>query len=198
MKIITWVDLQGRYRTTSPAYNDRLRPPGETEAECLERVWARLVAAGGYGIPIDHPHFYVEDTDQRTKLTECCGNEFRYGVFPKPNREGVRNKQGDVMMTQDARDGAWEMDTDGTPRVNMTKARIVHMDKIREVRNKELAAKDIPFMRAVEAGDSSAQSTISTAKQVLRDIPATFDITIGVDTPAKLKARWPTELPARE
>ena len=90
------------------------------------------------------------------------------------------------------------MDTDGTPRVNMTKARIVHMDKIREVRNKELTAKDIPFMRAVEAGDSSAQSTISTAKQVLRDIPATFDITIGVDTPAKLKARWPTELPARE
>jgi len=32
----------------------------------------------------------------------------------------------------------------------------------------------------------------------LRDIPATFDLTTDVDTPEKLKAKWPTELPARE
>jgi hypothetical protein len=197
MKIITWVDLQGRYRTTAPAYNDALRPPGETEAECLERVWARLVAIGRYGIPIDHPHFYVEDTDLHAKCDECCGNEFRYGVFPKPNREGERNKQGEVMLTQDARDGAWEMDTDGRPKVNMEKARVVHMDKIREARNTALTAKDIPFMRAVEAGDASAQSTIGAEKQTLRDLPATFDITTGVDTPEKLKAKWPSELPDR-
>jgi hypothetical protein len=82
--------------------------------------------------------------------------------------------------------------------VNMTKARLIHMDRIRVVRNAELAAKDITFMRAVEAGDTDAQSTIATEKQVLRDIPATFDITTDVDTPEKLKARWPTELPVRE
>jgi hypothetical protein len=197
MKIITWVDLQGRYRTTAPAYTDKLRPSGETEAECLERVWARLVATGLYGIPIDHPHFYVEDADQRAKVTTCCGSDFRYGVFPKPNREGALNKQGEVMLTKDARDGAWEMDTDGTPKINMEKARGVHMDVIRAARNAALSAKDITFMRAVEAGDASAQSTIATEKQVLRDIPATFDITTGVDTPEKLKAKWPAELPAR-
>jgi hypothetical protein len=82
--------------------------------------------------------------------------------------------------------------------VNMTKARVIHMDAIRVVRNAELAAKDVPFMRAVEAGDTDAQSTIATEKQVLRDIPATFDITTDVDTPEKLKAKWPAELPARE
>tara|TARA_R110000824_G_C14876126_1_gene642826 strand:+ start:293 stop:553 length:261 start_codon:yes stop_codon:yes gene_type:complete len=82
--------------------------------------------------------------------------------------------------------------------VNMGKARVIHMDAIRVVRNAELVAKDITFMRAVEAGDASAQSTIGTAKQVLRDIPSTFDITTDVDTPEKLKAKWPTELPARE
>ena len=82
--------------------------------------------------------------------------------------------------------------------VNMTKARAIHMDAIRVVRNAELAAKDITFMRAVEAGDTDAQATIGTEKQVLRDIPATFDITTDVDTPEKLKAKWPTELPARE
>jgi len=82
--------------------------------------------------------------------------------------------------------------------VNMDKARTIHMDVIRTERNKELAAKDITFMRAVEAGDTDAQATIGTEKQVLRDLPATFDITTDVDTPEKLKAKWPTELPARE
>ena len=82
--------------------------------------------------------------------------------------------------------------------VNMTKARAIHLEEIRRVRNEELAKKDIPWMKAVEAGDTSAQSTIATEKQVLRDIPATFDITTGVTTAAQLKARWPTELPARE
>jgi len=82
--------------------------------------------------------------------------------------------------------------------VNMTKARVIHMDKIRLVRNKELAARDITWMKAAEAGDTSAQATIATEKQVLRDIPATFDITTGVTTPEALKAKWPSELPDRE
>ena len=82
--------------------------------------------------------------------------------------------------------------------VDMAKARAIHMDRIRSSRNKELAAKDITFMRAVEAEDTDAQATIKTKKQTLRDLPATFNITTGVDTPEKLKAKWPTELPARE
>ena len=82
--------------------------------------------------------------------------------------------------------------------VNMTKARVIHLAEIRRVRDAELVKKDVPFMRAVEAGDTDAQATIGTEKQVLRDLPATFDITTDVDTPEKLKAKWPTELPARE
>jgi hypothetical protein len=81
--------------------------------------------------------------------------------------------------------------------VNLTKARAIHLAEIRRVRNAELASKDITFMRAVEAGDAAAQSTIGAEKQALRDIPATFDITTGVDTPEKLKAKWPSELPDR-
>jgi len=92
---------------------------------------------------------------------------------------------------------AWAMSGSNVV-VDMPKARLLHMEKIRAVRNAELAAKDITFMRAVEAGDASAQSTIAAEKQTLRDIPATFDITTDVDTPEKLKAKWPAELPARE
>ena len=82
--------------------------------------------------------------------------------------------------------------------VNMIKARAIHLEEIRKVRNAELVKEDITFMRAVEAGDTDTQATIATKKQTLRDIPATFDITTGVDTPEKLKAKWPAELPARE
>ena len=82
--------------------------------------------------------------------------------------------------------------------VNMTKARAIHLEEIRKVRNAELVKEDVTFMRAVEDGDTDAQATIKTKKQTLRDIPATFDITTDVDTPVKLKAKWPAELPARE
>ena len=82
--------------------------------------------------------------------------------------------------------------------VNMTKARTIHLGEIRRVRNDELVKEDINMLKAIEAGDTDTQATIATKKQTLRDIPATFDITTGVDTPEKLKAKWPTELPARE
>ena len=82
--------------------------------------------------------------------------------------------------------------------VNMDTARAIHLEEIRKVRNAELVKEDVTIMRAVEDGDTDAQATIKTKKQTLRDIPATFDITTDVDTPEKLKAKWPTELPARE
>jgi hypothetical protein len=150
----------------------------------LERTWETLVAKGGYGIPSDHPHFYVEDADQSAKIKGCCGNDFRYAS--KPDANGDRS----------AVDGAWEMDTDGTPKVNMAKARGVHMDKIRVMRNVQLDALDIPFMRAMETGDQREITRITELKQTLRDIPQTFDLTAR--TPQQLTARWPIELPAQE
>jgi hypothetical protein len=152
----------------------------------MERVWARLVEAGGYGILIDHPHHYVDPDLQRAKVAACCNDDFRYAGKPdaNKNRSGIH--------------GAWEMDTDGTPKVNMAKARGVHMDTIRVVRDAELVKKDLSSLLAIEAGDTSSQSTIATEKQTLRNIPQTFDLTTDNDTPEELKAKWPSELPARE
>ena len=75
--------------------------------------------------------------------------------------------------------------------INMPKARGIQMDKIREVRNKELAKKDIEFMKALEADDGSS-TAIAVEKQTLRDIPQTFDLT--TDTPEELKNKWPEGL----
>ena len=81
--------------------------------------------------------------------------------------------------------------------VNMTKARAIHLAEIRRVRNTELVKEDINMLKAIEAGDAAAQSTVATKKQTLRDIPATFSLD-GYADPATLKAAWPSELPARE
>ena len=76
--------------------------------------------------------------------------------------------------------------------VNMPKARGIQMDKIRGVRNAELAKKDIEFMKALEKDDGS-HTAIAREKQVLRDIPQTFDLT--TDTVDELKNKWPEGLP---
>ena len=75
--------------------------------------------------------------------------------------------------------------------INMPKARGIQMDKIRVVRDKELAKKDIEFMKALEADDGSHKA-IAAEKQVLRDIPQTFDLT--TETPEQLKKLWPEGL----
>ena len=77
--------------------------------------------------------------------------------------------------------------------VNMDKAREIKKDMIRAERNPKLAALDVEFMRAVEAGDTDAQATIAAKKQALRD--ATDDPAItAASTPDELKAVVPSAL----
>tara|TARA_R100001143_G_scaffold52818_1_gene48111 strand:- start:828 stop:1310 length:483 start_codon:yes stop_codon:yes gene_type:complete len=78
--------------------------------------------------------------------------------------------------------------------VDMAKARTMHMDSIRGERNKKLVEMDVTFMRAVEDNDTDAQDAASTAKQALRDIPATFDLSPHAN-PDDLNAAWPDGLP---
>ena len=89
---------------------------------------------------------------------------------------------------------AWEW-KGGKVVVSMVKARPLHMARIRRARDAQLVALDVPFMRAVEGGDTGEQNRIAREKQTLRDIPATFDITTDVNTPAQLKTKWPEGLP---
>ena len=133
----------------------------------------------------------VEFVIARSKATGSIAADASYWIVEHSDLPG-----GSLSEDNDDFFDAWEWN-DGVV-INMTKARAIHLDAIRVVRNKELAAKDVTFMRAVEDADTDAQATIKAEKQTLRDIPATFDLTTDVDTPEKLKAQWPTELPARE
>jgi len=90
---------------------------------------------------------------------------------------------------------AW---VDGTDKAvtDRSKASVIHMNRIREVRNAELAKEDINFQKAIEADDASAKTAVATKKQTLRDLPATFDLS-GASTDDELDALWPSELPSR-
>ena len=76
---------------------------------------------------------------------------------------------------------------------DMTTAKTIFKDKIREVRKPLLEAQDVLFMKAMEDGDSSEQSTIATKKKELRDAPAASAIT-NAKTIAELKSAWNTSL----
>ena len=75
--------------------------------------------------------------------------------------------------------------------VNMTKARNIHRERVRQARNPKLAAKDVEFQRALETGADTA--AIVAAKQALRDAPASAAIEAAT-TPDELKASWDAEL----
>ena len=76
---------------------------------------------------------------------------------------------------------------------DMTTAKTLFKDKIRQVRKPLLEAQDVLYMKAIEDGDSSAQSTVATKKKELRDAPAASAIT-NAKTVAELKSAWNTSL----
>ena len=88
--------------------------------------------------------------------------------------------------------GAWSL-SGNVISEDMTKAKEIFKDKIREVRAPLLEAEDVTYMKALEAGDSDAQAASVTAKNALRDAPAASAITNAADI-AALKAAWDTSV----
>ena len=74
---------------------------------------------------------------------------------------------------------------------DMTEAKKIFQDKIREVRAPLLEAEDVAYMKALEADDASAKTASVNKKKALRDAPAASAIS-SADTITKLKAAWDT------
>jgi hypothetical protein len=88
---------------------------------------------------------------------------------------------------------AWEDAVDMVS-TNMPKARVIHMDRIRTVRNIELEKESGSKYRQPEEIEDLFAPEHQARLQTLRDIPQTFSLG-GFRTPETLKAAWPTELP---
>ena len=88
--------------------------------------------------------------------------------------------------------GAWSL-SGKVISEDMTAAKVIFKDKIREVRAPLLDAEDVVYMKALEAADSTAQAASVAKKKALRDAPAASAIS-DADTIAKLKAAWDTSV----
>jgi|TARA_R110002020_G_C15889723_1_gene739958 hypothetical protein len=76
--------------------------------------------------------------------------------------------------------------------VNLTKARNLHIDSIRVIRNRELEKLDADYMKALEADDSSAQTTVKNKKIDLRNMPANVPAVGTFADADAVKAYWPS------
>ena len=88
--------------------------------------------------------------------------------------------------------GAWTLS--GTViSEDMTTAKTLFKEKIREVRKPLLEEQDVEYMKALEEGSTSKKTTAKNKKIKLRDAPAASAIT-DAKTIAELKAAWDTDL----
>ena len=111
----------------------------------------------------------------------------------------IVDKDGNTISASDATvpsdrhfRGAWTL-SGKTISEDLAVAKTMFKDKVREARKPLLEAEDVVYMKALEAGDSSAQSASVAKKKALRDAPAAKAIT-DADTIAKLKAAWDTSV----
>ena len=72
---------------------------------------------------------------------------------------------------------------------DLTAAKVIFKDKIREVRGPLLEAEDVEYMKALEADDATAKAASVAKKKKLRDAPAASAITNAINITA-LKAAW--------
>lgn len=79
---------------------------------------------------------------------------------------------------------AWKVGN-GCVEHDLPKCREIHKQRLRELRAPKLAALDVEYMRALEAGDSAKAAEIASKKQALRDV---------TKDPAIAKAKTPDEL----
>ena len=75
--------------------------------------------------------------------------------------------------------------------INMSKAKDIHKNNIREARKEKLAELDIEYQRATET--SADTSAIVAKKQALRDAPAASAINDATNV-TELKAQWDTSI----
>jgi hypothetical protein len=79
---------------------------------------------------------------------------------------------------------------------DMPKARNVQRNRMRAARAPLLAALDIEYIRADEAGDAPRKASIAEEKRLLRDVTGVPEIDAAKDI-QELKAVWPAVLEAQ-
>ena len=107
------------------------------------------------------------------------------------DKDGATADASSITMPSDRHfRNAWKL-SGSVMAEDMTAAKAIFKDKIREVRKPLLEAEDVVYMKAMEADDASAKTASVTRKTALRNAPAASAID-DATTIAELKAAWDT------
>jgi hypothetical protein len=101
--------------------------------------------------------------------------------------EGVEYKIVESVDIDNDYFNAYEFDAELGAKVNIEKAKSIHLDKFRSARAPKLDKLDVDFMKAVEANDEVKKAEIVAAKQALRDVT----LTVLLNDLAGIKSTWP-------
>jgi len=93
--------------------------------------------------------------------------------------------KSDVLSDRTFRN-AWITSKGKSTEVDLTKAKVIAKEKVREARTPKFAELDIAYQRAVEEDDSDKQAAVVVKKQTARDATADTKIT-NADSVANLK-----------
>ena len=109
-----------------------------------------------------------------------------------PKAVNVHIKNRDEILEDRYFRNAWSIKENNLV-VDMGKAKDVHINKLREIRNKKLQSLDAEYMKALEIHDNDAVSKFVELKNKLRDMPidSIFDLPL---TPDELKNTVPEYL----
>ena len=107
------------------------------------------------------------------------------------DKDGATADASSITMPSDRHfRNAWKL-SGSVMAEDMTAAKAIFKDKIREVRKPLLEEEDVVYMKALEADDASAKTASVTRKTALRNAPAASAID-DATTIAELKAAWDT------
>jgi hypothetical protein len=141
--------------------------------------------------PCPTRYFYEFDTPEQAQaaLEQAQSRPWDYPVIENPRIITYDDIPKDRVFRN-----AWT-DEHPTPTVDVDieKAKNIHMDRIRVIRNKELEATDKEFIKALSKGEDTTELTAK--KQKLRDIPQDIEPTVSnCATVEELLATWPEDL----
>jgi predicted dinucleotide-utilizing enzyme len=103
--------------------------------------------------------------------TADCGLTIEQ-IAAKDVPAGIHYKIVDVSAIPSDRTfrNAWEHCPVNGAKVNVAKAKVIHLDRLRELRAPKLSALDIAYQRADELGDAQGKRDLAAKKQALRDV----------------------------
>jgi len=101
--------------------------------------------------------------------------------------EGVEYKIVESVDIDNDYFNAYEFDAELGAKVNIEKAKAIHLDKFRSARKPKLDKLDVEYMKAVEVNDEAKKAAVAADKQALRDVT----LTTLPDDLAGIKSTWP-------